>query len=219
MTALEVCAVGQLSYIVVDKENTAQQIIENRELRGRVTTIPLNIIKSKPVQPQVQKAVVELVGEGNAKVALLLVGYANEVKIAMEFVFVDTFFCKTNDVAKKVRYCCFCSIAFGRQVKTRSVTSEGDLFQPGGVMTGGSFRHGGDKLRQLHVKRLSENEAKVFFQAYFIYYKYTTYADFLKCGVWLGNWAQTWIQVKGCYPQYSPQHWDYPRLFCNNPST
>ncbi|PWA56383.1 structural maintenance of chromosomes protein 2 [Artemisia annua] len=95
-------------------------------------------IKSKPVQPQVQKAVVELVGEGNAEVALLLVGYANEVKIAMEFVFVDTFFCKTNYAAKK----------------------KCDVFQPGGVMTGGSIKLGGDKLRQLHEKRLSENKAK-----------------------------------------------------------
>ncbi|PWA57814.1 hypothetical protein CTI12_AA405650 [Artemisia annua] len=42
----------------------------------------------------------------------------------------------------------------------RSVTSEGDLFQPGGVTSGGSIRHGGDKLRQLHEKQLSENKAK-----------------------------------------------------------
>ncbi|PWA39119.1 RecF/RecN/SMC [Artemisia annua] len=113
---------------------TLQHIIENCELRGRVTTIPLNRIKSKPVQPQVQKADVELVrlllsfltyfkentyitkyishvGEGNVEFALLLVSYANEVKVA-----------------------------FDRQVKTRSVTSEGDLFQSGGVMSGGPIR-------------------------------------------------------------------------------
>ncbi|PWA59949.1 Tetratricopeptide-like helical [Artemisia annua] len=113
-----------------DNENIAQQIIKNRDLRGRVTTIPLNRIKSKPVQPQVKKAAVDLVAEmlklrfcwlvmltklrentyitiyishvggGNAEVALLLVGYADEVKIAMEFVFGDTFF-KTNDAPEK----------------------------------------------------------------------------------------------------------------------
>ncbi|GJX56951.1 paladin isoform X2 [Tanacetum coccineum] len=37
---------------------------------------------------------------------------------------------RTNAAAKKV--------AFHRQVKTKSVTLEGDLFQPGGLMTGGS---------------------------------------------------------------------------------
>ncbi|GJW42205.1 structural maintenance of chromosomes protein 2-1 [Tanacetum coccineum] len=165
MTALEVCAGGKLFNIVVDNENTAQQIIEKRDLRGRVTTIPLNRIKSKPVQPQVQKAAVELVGEGNAEVALSLVGYADEVKNAMEFVFGETFVCKTNAAAEKV--------AFDRRVNTRSVTLEGDLFQPGGLMTGGSIRGGGDQLRQLHAlgeayselflheKRLSEIEAKI----------------------------------------------------------
>ena len=61
MTALEVCAGGQLFYIVVDNENIAQQMIKNRDLRGRVTTIPLNKIKSKHVQPQVQNCVVDLV--------------------------------------------------------------------------------------------------------------------------------------------------------------
>nr|GEX36859.1 structural maintenance of chromosomes protein 2 [Tanacetum cinerariifolium] len=80
LTALEVCAGGKLFNIVVDNENTAQQIIESRDLRGRVTTIPLNRIKSKHVHPHVQKAAIELVGEGNAEVALSLVGYADEVK-------------------------------------------------------------------------------------------------------------------------------------------
>nr|GEX36858.1 zinc finger, CCHC-type [Tanacetum cinerariifolium] len=161
----EVCAGGKLFNIVVDNENTAQQIIESRDLRGRVTTIPLNRIKSKHVHPQVQKAAIELVGEGNAEVALSLVGYADEVKNAMEFVFGETFVCKTNAAAEKV--------AFDRRVNTRSVTLEGDLFQPGGLVTGGSVRGGGDQLRQLHAlgeayselflheKRLSEIEAKI----------------------------------------------------------
>ncbi|PWA67433.1 RecF/RecN/SMC [Artemisia annua] len=165
MTALEICAGGKLFYIVVDNDITAQQIIENRDLRGRVTTIPLNRIKSKPVQLQVQEAAVELVGKGNAEVALSLVGYADEVKIAMEFVFGDTFVCKTYDAGDKV--------AFDPLVKTRSVTLEGDVFQPGGLVTGGSARHVGDQLRQLHAlgeayselflheKRLSEIEAKI----------------------------------------------------------
>ncbi|PWA66387.1 P-type ATPase, HAD-like domain protein [Artemisia annua] len=57
-----------------------------------------------------------------------------DIELLLQFVFGDTFFCKTNDAVEKFR----------------SVASEGDLFQPGGFMTGGSIRHGGDKLRQLH---------------------------------------------------------------------
>ena len=71
-----------------------------------MTTIPLNKIKSKPVQPQVQKVVVLVwlllsfltyfrentyitiyisqVGKGNAEFALLLVGYADEVKVCFD---------------------------------------------------------------------------------------------------------------------------------------
>ncbi|GJW40075.1 structural maintenance of chromosomes protein 2 [Tanacetum coccineum] len=106
-----------------------------------------------------------MVGEGNAEVALLLVGYADEVKNAMEFMFGETSVCKTNAAAEKV--------AFDRRVKTRSVTLEGDLFQSGGLVTGSSVRCVGDQLRQLHAlgeayselslheKRLSEIEAKL----------------------------------------------------------
>ncbi|GKD69400.1 structural maintenance of chromosomes protein 2 [Tanacetum coccineum] len=159
MTALEICA-GEKLFNIVVKSPT-----DNRDLRGRVTTIPLNRIKSKHVHPQVQKAAIDLVGKGNAEVALLLVGYADEVKNAMEFVFGETSVCKTNAAAEKV--------AFDRRVKTRSVTLEGDLFQSGGLVTGGSVRRVGDQLRQLHAlgeayselslheKRLSEIEAKI----------------------------------------------------------
>ncbi|GJS24207.1 structural maintenance of chromosomes protein 2 [Tanacetum coccineum] len=98
---------------MVDNENTSKQIIENRDLRGRG-------------------------GEGNVEVVLLLVGYADEVKKAMEFVFGETSVCKTNAAAEKV--------AFDRNVKTRSDTLEGDLFQPGGLVTGGFVRFAAPSL-------------------------------------------------------------------------
>ncbi|GKC58260.1 structural maintenance of chromosomes protein 2-1 [Tanacetum coccineum] len=98
----------------------------------------------------------------NAKVALLLVGYADEVKKAMEFVFSETSVCKTNAVAEKV--------AFDRNVKTRSDTLEGDLFQPGGLMTGGFVRFAAPSLlgesghleigsiREMNVRKIAGGE-------------------------------------------------------------
>ncbi|XP_073267681.1 structural maintenance of chromosomes protein 2-1-like [Populus alba] len=94
----------------------------------------------------------------------------------MEYVFGSTFVCKTMDAAKEV--------AFSREIRTPSVTLEGDIFQPSGLLTGGSrifqgythsFCHkgGGYLLRQLHElaeaesnlllhqRRLSEIEAKI----------------------------------------------------------
>ncbi|GJZ30574.1 structural maintenance of chromosomes protein 2-1 [Tanacetum coccineum] len=157
-------------------ENTAQQIIENRDLRGIVTTIPLNRIKSKPVQPQVQKAAVELVGEGNAEVAL--VGYADEVKLCFDFI---CCYPLTSHLSQSYLYfrmqwnLCSVKLLSARQMLLQrgSVTFEGDLFHLGGLVTGGSVRRGGDQLRQLHAvgeayselflheKRLSEIEAKI----------------------------------------------------------
>lgn len=165
MTALEVAAGGKLFNIVVDTEDTGKQLLQKGGLRKRVTIIPLNKIQTHPVPPRHQNAAARLVGKGNAEVAISLVGYDEELKSAMEYVFGSTFVCKTVDAAREV--------AFSREVGIPSVTLEGDIFQPSGLLTGGSRRGGGDLLRQLHAlaeaqsklsihqKRLSEIDAKI----------------------------------------------------------
>ncbi|KAL3373464.1 hypothetical protein AABB24_005448 [Solanum stoloniferum] len=165
MTALEVAAGGKLFNIVVDTEDTGKQLLQKGGLRKRVTIIPLNKIQTHPVPPRHQNAATRLVGKGNAEVAISLVGYDEELKSAMEYVFGSTFVCKTVDAAREV--------AFSREVGIPSVTLEGDIFQPSGLLTGGSRRGGGDLLRQLHAlaeaqsklsihqKRLSEIDAKI----------------------------------------------------------
>ncbi|KAF4372098.1 hypothetical protein F8388_000314 [Cannabis sativa] len=165
MTALEVAAAGKLFNVVVDTENTGKQLLQNGELRRRVTIIPLNKIQAHTVPDRVRKAAVRLVGKENAELALSLVGYDEELKVAMEYVFGSTFVCKTTDAAKEV--------AFSREIRTPSVTLEGDIFNPSGLLTGGSRRGGGDLLRQLHnlaeaeinlsvhQKRLAEIEARI----------------------------------------------------------
>ncbi|XP_075111313.1 structural maintenance of chromosomes protein 2-1 isoform X2 [Nicotiana tabacum] len=153
MTALEVSAGGKLFNIVVDTEDTGKQLLQKGGLRKRVTIIPLNKIQTHPVQPRYQNAATRLVGKGNAEVAISLIGYDEELKSAMEYVFGSTFVCKTIDAAREV--------AFSREVGIPSVTLEGDIFQPSGLLTGGSRRGGGDLLRQLHA--LAEAESKLLF--------------------------------------------------------
>ncbi|XP_037491870.1 structural maintenance of chromosomes protein 2-1 isoform X2 [Jatropha curcas] len=165
MTALEVTAGGKLFNVVVDTENTGKQLLQNGELRRRVTIIPLNKIQSHTVPHRVQQAAIRLVGKGNAELALSLVGYDEDLRNAMEYVFGSTFVCKTMDAAKE--------IAFNREIRTPSVTVDGDIFQPSGLLTGGSRKGGGDLLRQLHElanaesdlllhqRKLSEIEAKI----------------------------------------------------------
>lgn len=153
MTALEVAAGGKLFNIVVDTEDTGKQLLQKGGLRKRVTIIPLNKIQTHPVPPRHQNAAAKLVGKGNAEVAISLVGYDADLKSAMEYVFGSTFVCKTIDAAREV--------AFSREVGIPSVTLEGDIFQPSGLLTGGSRRGGGDLLRQLHA--LAEAESKLSF--------------------------------------------------------
>ncbi|KAB2020157.1 hypothetical protein ES319_D07G048500v1 [Gossypium barbadense] len=151
MAALEVTAGGKLFNVVVDTENTGKQLLQNGDLRRRVTIIPLNKIQPSTVHPRVHQAAMKLVGKENAKLALSLVGYDEELESAMEYVFGATFVYKTTDAAKEV--------AFNREIRTPSVTLEGDIFQPSGLLTGGSRRGGGDLLRQLHD--LAECESKL----------------------------------------------------------
>ncbi|KGN57262.1 structural maintenance of chromosomes protein 2-1 [Cucumis sativus] len=163
--ALEVTAGGKMFNVVVDDENTGKQLLQNGDLQRRVTIIPLNKIQSNPVPPRIQHAATKLVGKENAKLALSLVGYDEELESAMEYVFGSTFVCKNIDAAKEV--------AFNRGIHTPSVTLEGDIFQPSGLLTGGSRKGGGQLLRQLHdlagmeaelsthQKKLSDIEAKI----------------------------------------------------------
>ncbi|XP_075485448.1 structural maintenance of chromosomes protein 2-1-like [Primulina tabacum] len=153
MVALEVAAGGKLFNVVVDTENTGKQLLQKGGLRRRVTIIPLNKIQNHPVPQRVQNAAARLVGKGNAEVALSLVGYDKALQSAMEYVFGSTFVCKTIDAAREV--------AFNRETGTPSVTLEGDIFQPSGLLTGGSRKGGGDLLRQLHA--LAEAELKLSF--------------------------------------------------------
>ncbi|XP_042470536.1 structural maintenance of chromosomes protein 2-1-like [Zingiber officinale] len=165
MTALEVAGGGKLFNVVVDSENTGKQLLQFGELRRRVTIIPLNKIQTHIVPQRVQQAAARLVGEGNAQLALLLVGYDDDVKNAIAYVFGSTFVCQSTDAAKEV--------AFNREINTPSVTLEGDIFQPSGLLTGGSRRGGGELLKQLntlaeaesqlniHKRRLEEIEKKI----------------------------------------------------------
>ncbi|KAJ8511986.1 hypothetical protein OPV22_002420 [Ensete ventricosum] len=153
MTALEVAARGKLFNVVVDTEYTGKQLLEYGELRRRVTIIPLNKIQTHIVPQRVQQAAARLVGEKNAQLALLLVGYDDEVKNAMAYVFGSTFVCQSIDAAKEV--------AFNRDTSVPSVTLEGDIFQPSGLLTGGSRKGGGELLKQLHALAEAESELSI----------------------------------------------------------
>lgn len=149
--ALEVTAGGKLYNVVVDSEVTGKKLINKGQLKRRVTIIPLNKISARTIDPKVIKMAEGLVGTENVKPALALVDYDNDVDPAMKFVFGNTFICQDSSTAKQV--------TFHQNIRTRSVTLEGDLFDPAGTLTGGSRASTSSTLMQL--QQLSDTTAEL----------------------------------------------------------
>ena len=60
---MQVAAGGRLYNVVVDSETTGKQLLQNGDLRRRVTIIPLNKIHTGTVPDRVQQAARRMVSE------------------------------------------------------------------------------------------------------------------------------------------------------------
>ncbi|XP_073520236.1 structural maintenance of chromosomes protein 2 isoform X3 [Phyllobates terribilis] len=129
-TALEVVAGGRLYNVVVDTEVTGKKLLEKGELKRRLTIIPLNKISARRIGDDTIKVAKNLVGADNVNLALTLVEYESELQKAMEYVFGTTLVCDTLDHAKMV--------TFDKRVLTKTVTLDGDTFDPQGTLSGGA---------------------------------------------------------------------------------
>ena len=127
--ALEICAGGRLYNVVVDSASTGKQLLENGRLKKRVTIIPLNKISAFRASAAKVGAAQNL-APGKVDLALSLVGYDEEVTAAMEYVFGSTLVCEDAETAKRV--------TFDPAVRMKSVTLQGDTYDPAGVLSGGS---------------------------------------------------------------------------------
>jgi structural maintenance of chromosome 2 len=128
-TALEICAGGRLYNVVVDSAETGTQLLQNGKLRKRVTIIPLNKISSFRASAE-KIGAAQNIAPGKVDLALSLIGYDEEVTAAMNYVFGNTLICQDADTAKKV--------TFDPAVRIKSVTLEGDVYDPSGTLSGGS---------------------------------------------------------------------------------
>ena len=128
-TALEICAGGRLYNVVVDSSETGTQLLQNGKLRKRVTIIPLNKIATFKASA-VKIGAAQNLAPGKVDLALSLVGYDEDVLAAMEYVFGSTLICEDAETAKKV--------TFDPAVRMKSVTLEGDVYDPSGTLSGGS---------------------------------------------------------------------------------
>ncbi|KZO91923.1 condensin complex subunit SMC2 [Calocera viscosa TUFC12733] len=149
-TALEIAAGGRLYNVVVEDEKVGSDLLQKGQLKKRVTIIPLNKI-NQPKIPTEKLNAANKIAPGKVNVALSLVGYENEVKAAMSYVFGDTLICADSASAQ--------AVTFARQVGMKSVTLEGDVYDPSGTLSGGSKPSGSGLL--VKVMELKECEGKL----------------------------------------------------------
>ena len=128
-TALEICAGGRLYNVVVDSAETGTQLLQNGKLKKRVTIIPLNKISAFRASAE-KVGVAQKVAPEKVDLALSLIGYDNEVSAAMDYVFGSTLICEDAETAKRV--------TFDPAVRMKSVTLDGDVYDPSGTLSGGS---------------------------------------------------------------------------------
>ncbi|KIW66394.1 hypothetical protein PV04_05730 [Phialophora macrospora] len=128
-TALEICAGGRLYNVVVDTAATGTQLLQNGKLKKRVTIIPLNKISAFKASAE-KVGAAQRIAPGKVDLALSLIGYDQEVSAAMDYVFGTTLICQDAETAKKV--------TFDPAVRLKSVTLEGDVYDPSGTLSGGS---------------------------------------------------------------------------------
>ncbi|CAK7897381.1 structural maintenance of chromosomes protein 2 [[Candida] anglica] len=127
--ALQVCAGGRLYNVIVDTSETASQLLERGKLRKRVTIIPLDKISSRVMNERAVQLAKEL-RPGKVDLALNLIGYEHELTKAMEYIFGNTLICQDPETAK--------TVTFNPQIRAKSVTVEGDIYDPEGNLSGGS---------------------------------------------------------------------------------
>ncbi|CCK72736.1 condensin subunit SMC2 KNAG_0L01160 [Huiozyma naganishii CBS 8797] len=145
-TALQVCAGGRLFNVVVDNENTAAQLLERGRLRKRATIIPLNKIAARTLNDNIVN-MAKSVAPGRVELALNLIGYEEEVRRAMEFIFGSSLVCKDAEAAKMV--------TFNPKIRTRSITLDGDVYDPEGTLSGGSRNNTSSLL--IDIQRYNNN--------------------------------------------------------------
>lgn len=150
-TAIEVTAGGRLYNVIVDSEHTGKELLNKGRLKRRITLIPLDKIRARNVIDAAKlKRAQELVGKDNVHTAMSLVCYDDELEEAMKYIFGGAFICKNGRIASKV--------TFDPKIRTKSVTLDGDVFDPAGTLTGGSRKSNGSILDKLSECSLLKQE-------------------------------------------------------------
>ena len=146
--ALEAAAGSRLYNVVVDDEKTGSQLLTHGQLKKRVTLIPLRQIQPNVADRRRVDAAKRL-APNRVELALELVGCEEHVRAALEYVFGQTLVCKDAESARRV--------TFDAAVQMKSVTIDGDTYDPAGRLSGGS-KGGGVQNVLLRMQELAHCE-------------------------------------------------------------
>ncbi|CAB9517537.1 Mitotic chromosome and X-chromosome-associated protein mix-1 [Seminavis robusta] len=140
-TAIEIAGGSKIRNIVVDEAVTSRALLNKGKLEKRVTLIPLDKIRGRRHTQSSLNQARSVASSMNTTVypAIELVGFDEEIRAAMEFVFGGQFVVDGPRAANKI-----CD-----DTKTRSITLEGDVYDPSGTISGGSKNPGTSILEGL----------------------------------------------------------------------
>ncbi|CAG2162003.1 unnamed protein product [Oppiella nova] len=139
--ALEKSAGGKLYNVVVRDGQTAKAILDRGQLRDRWTFIPLDRIKAQNSDQRALKRAQEIVGRENVDYAINFIEYEPHLANAMKYVFNDILIVPDMEIAKKVVY--------DPEVRKTTVTYDGEVFEPSGILSGGSAQRGTQLLAKV----------------------------------------------------------------------
>lgn len=138
--ALNVTAGNRTDYVVVEDDEVAAKclILVKNAKAGRINLLPLNKIKPLVINTDVKE-------KGIIGRAIDLVEFDKKYQKAIEFVFGQTLIVNNLDTARRIGF------------RHRSVTLEGDVVNPTGLMTGGFYK-GKDRTR---ISLIVEDETQL----------------------------------------------------------
>jgi len=136
VTALEVVGSGKLANYVIDTSVHAAERIEETNGRGgrKATYLPLDELQYKKIDERQKRVAREIAHSfgGEAALAIDALNFEESVRPAIEFVFSGAFLCTSRQIAEKV--------CFHPEIRSRTVTIEGDSFDPYGAISGGAAK-------------------------------------------------------------------------------
>ncbi len=152
-TAIEVALGGALQFIVTSTDSNAKAGIDllKRNNLGRATFLPLNTVKHK----ELRNLNSILKSEGCLGVAADLVRFKSEYGPAVQNLLGNIIIAKNTDTALK--------IAKDNNFGFKIVTLDGDVMNPGGSLTGGSYTKNRSNLlgRKRQIEDLQVEAAKI----------------------------------------------------------